>query len=104
MGRNPLRLWLDDERQPPLGWIWARSVAQAKTFIENNHFLGIEWEALSLDHDLGDFGGPGQEGHDFLNWMCETNNWPHQKPVVHTSNPYERDMMRRTIERFFPDA
>jgi len=97
-----LNLWLDDERQPPYGWCWAKSVAQAKTFVENTRFLGLEWNECSLDHDLGQFGEPGREGHDFLRWMCETGYWPNKKPVVHTSNAYEVSMMRQTIDRFFP--
>lgn len=94
---------MDDERQPEFGWIWARSVAQAKTFVENRQFLGLEWEECSLDHDLGEYGGPGLEGHDFLRWMCETNTWPKVKPEVHTANTYERQMMQQTIDRYFPE-
>lgn len=100
--RNKLRLWLDDERHSPYGWTWARTVEQAQTFVENSRFLGLEWIECSLDHDLGKYGGPGKEGHDFLRWMCETSNWPTQRPVVHTSNAYERGMMEQTIERYFP--
>jgi hypothetical protein len=97
-----MKLWLDDEREPELGWIWARSVDQAQTFVVNRMYLGIVWEELSLDHDLGEFGGPGREGKDFLAWMCEMGVWPKVKPKVHTANPYEAMMMRQTIERYFP--
>lgn len=43
------KLWVDDEREGPPGWAWARTYSEAAKII-----LGGSVTHLSLDHDLGD--------------------------------------------------
>ena len=47
-----MKLWLDDERSAPEGWVHATSVALAKVFAGAAYALG-EFDMCSLDHDLG---------------------------------------------------
>lgn len=95
-----MKLWVDDVRREPEGWIWARTIQSAKLWIIwYDEFLPGQFEECSLDHDMG--AGNGNEGHDLLRWMCEFNYWPNKKPVIHSSNPYEVNMMRQTIDRYW---
>lgn len=43
-----MRLWHDDVRPAPAGWVWARTNAQAK-----EHLLTGQVREISMDHDLG---------------------------------------------------
>lgn len=57
-----MRIYLDDERTPPEGWILARSVPVLI------HLLQTQKDVthLSLDHDLGD---GEMTGYDFMRWL-----------------------------------
>jgi hypothetical protein len=84
-----------------------------KAFIQN------DIEFASLDHDLGICESCIQSnkqiifvkdincahngtGYDLVKWMAETNNWPNQKPTVHSMNSVGRQNMMSLIERYFP--
>lgn len=43
-----VRLWHDDVRPPPQGWVWARTNDAAKTVLRYDNVV-----ECSLDHDLG---------------------------------------------------
>lgn len=95
-----MKLWVDDVKHEPEGWICARTIQQAKLWIVwYDEFLPGQFDECSLDHDMG--AGIGNEGHDLLRWMCEFNYWPNKKPTVHSMNSYEVMMMRQTIERYW---
>lgn len=90
-----MKLWLDDIRPAPDGWIWAKDYETAFNFI-----CGPEiFEEISLDHDLGD----GPTGYNLL---CVIENligndfW--RKPIpefhIHSANPVGRQNMARAIE------
>lgn len=44
-----MKVWLDDERPVPLGWVGARSAHEAIALLRTGQV-----PHLSLDHDLGD--------------------------------------------------
>ena len=44
-----MKLWLDDVRTPPEGWVWAKTAQEAIDLL-----LTREIEEISLDHDLGE--------------------------------------------------
>lgn len=56
-----MKLFVDDQRAAPQGWICARTVDEA---IE--HLSQGAVTELSLDYDLG---GPDTTGLDVLNWL-----------------------------------
>ncbi len=89
-----VKIWLDDIRPAPEGWIHAKSVLEAiKLFKE--HYPDIS--DMSLDHDLGD----DMDGIKLVLWMAENGLWPRQKPRVHSMNPVGRTNMEALIERYF---
>ncbi len=100
-----MKLWIDDVRPAPKGWQSANSVEYAIHVMmypgPDKDYPNIKnWEECSLDHDLG--GREEDDGIRFVDWMCETGNWPKKKPVVHSMNPAGRLRMERTIDRYFP--
>lgn len=107
-----VKLWLDDVRPAPEGWVHAKSVKEAIEIMSTHRV-----EEMSLDHDLdvcpvchpnvkkGDILPPctcrESTGYDFVLWMAKNNNWPTTKPYVHSMNPAGAQAMRQTIERYF---
>jgi hypothetical protein len=116
------RLWLDDVRSAPPGWLHARTVAEAKELL-----LKGDVDEASLDHDLGlgpatcaECIGRGEKdanpttlvcacrcheqetGYDLCVWMARLGVWPKRKPVVHSRNVVGAERMRGVIERYFP--
>lgn len=49
-----MKLWVDDEREPPVGWGWVKNARGAKVVIES-----LTVEEISLDHDMPDCGHTG---------------------------------------------
>lgn len=98
-----MRLWHDDTRPAPAGWVWARTNAQAKELL-----MAGTCEEISLDHDLGlnELGIDELEdwdklieltyalaetiveetGVDLVEWMLEQECVP-PKVTVHSWNP-----------------
>ena len=60
-----MKVWLDDDRAAPEGWVHVRTPEEA---IELLH--GGDVEEISLDHDLGlDVGARERTGYDVLLWL-----------------------------------
>ncbi len=97
-----MKLWIDDVRPAPDGYIWARSVNEAKREIKDLEFYssaeGCEWAKITLidiDHDAGDFGPPDYIA--ILDWLEETGrNYPIR---IHSMNVVGVENMRRIIQR-----
>lgn len=90
----PLKVWLDDERDPPLGWYWVKTAEQAIFILENEQVSEI-----SLDHDLGDNNGTGYDVICYLEREVYTNPllFTCPKVFIHTQNPVGRDKMEKTL-------
>ena len=60
---DAMKVWLDDRREPPPGWVWVKTPAETIALLEAG---GVD--ELSLDHDLGlwDDDGREQTGYDVL--------------------------------------
>lgn len=100
-----MKLWIDDVRPAPEGYVWCKSVVDAQVKIEAakwtnffNHTPGsetpdyedIEIELIDIDHDGGDY-------IRLLDWLEETGrNYPIR---IHSANPVGVANMRRIIER-----
>lgn len=88
-------LWVDDIREPPNGWFWAKNYEEAIQEI----FSG-KYEIVSLDHDLGDT--DSKTGYDIL---CEIERQIAKGGVwiklpefqIHSANPVGRANMNRAI-------
>lgn len=77
-----LKIWIDDIRSAPDGYIHLKTQAEFEAFLINNpqHI-----HVLDLDHDLGE-GEP--TGYDIIKWLH--TNLPDRFPTVvacHSSNP-----------------
>lgn len=90
-----MKLWLDDVRPAPEGWVWVKSVAEAKEQILAWANDGEEWTHASLDHDLGADPSAGLlargssrdgSGYDLVEWMCDESRLPTEAVTIHSWN------------------
>jgi len=95
-----IKIYLDDERKSPSGWIGVTTPKQAIDMLKK-----YDVDEISLDHDLGDDIKIGT-GNDVLLWIEEqvfTNNkFKCPKIKIHTANPSARKKMElglRSIKR-----
>lgn len=117
-----LRVWLDDVRPTPVGWVGTKYIEKVKRLL-----LTGDVEDLSLDNDLGredpcascydeacpvvidpDDGVCGHdchamlpEGYLLVDWMEKTGHWPVNKPKVHSANTFRATYMRKAIDRHY---
>ena len=89
-----MKLWVDDIRLPPDGWVWAKNYDQAIDLLKTN-----EVSNLSLDHDLGDENE--KTGYDIMRWIEEKAffdaDWSLPRIKFHTSNPAGRRNMNACL-------
>ena len=120
-----MKLWIDDVRPAPEGYVWCKSVEEAKLEILraeqqqaecldmahkwlNNHEIGNyygcmrlanrrEIELLDIDHDAGSYSHDGGDYIRLLDWLEETGrNYPIR---IHSMNPVGVQNMRAIIQR-----
>ena len=89
-----MRLFVDDERPSPPGWILALSAEAAIVFLERH----ADITHLSLDHDLG---YTTDTIMPVLFWMRDNNWWPNEL-YVHTANEDGEEVMLGFIETHAP--
>ena len=94
-----LNIWLDDIRPAPNGYIWVKSVNQAKRVIIAAEMSYEEIFELNLDHDLGDYAGDGGDAICLVRWLAETGR--HYFIKLHTMNPVGRENMQAIIDRYW---
>jgi hypothetical protein len=80
-----MKLYLDDEREAPEGWIRVHTVPDLIHMVRNS---ANEVQVISLDHDLGE----GElSGYDFLKWLEEEVAHARIKSIseihIHSANP-----------------
>lgn len=111
-----MKLWHDDVREAPEGWVWARTNADAKVYLLTN-----DVDEISMDHDLGYHnvelsddieerldqlalaGHSLETGFDLVEWMCETGHVP-AKITIHSWNPDGADRMAARFNHFGYDC
>jgi hypothetical protein len=89
-----VKLYLDDERPAPQGWILVRWPSEAISLLESG-----EMTDLSLDHDLGD--DERGTGYDVILWIEEavaTRGFSPPRIAVHSANSSARQKMELGIE------
>jgi len=100
-------LYVDDERSLPddlceAGWTQSKTFHEALVKLEL-----IEFESLSLDHDLGCFYGYTElTGYHIVLWLVQRKQDGLYVPPdirLHTANPVGRDNMQATIDRYLTD-
>ena len=97
-----MKIWVDDLRPVPEGFVGSRSVNEAIALIEKAEQYGEEIEMLDLDHDLGDFATDGGDAIKLLDYLVERETF---YPIaIHTANPVGRANMERMIRRYWPEG
>lgn len=111
-----MKIWIDDVRPAPDGYVWIKSVNEAKLFIVRNkcyeklinlHDSGLRKlfefdndthiELIDIDHDAGEYASDGGDYIKLLDWLEEEN---YNVPVhIHSMNPVGIVNMRRIIQR-----
>jgi hypothetical protein len=93
-----LKVWLDDLREAPPGWVHVKTPEEAIELLRSG-----EVEEISLDHDLG-LATPESErtGYDVLAYLEEavaTGAWKHPLPDIriHSANPVGQQRMEMAI-------
>ena len=105
-----MKLWIDDVRPAPEGYMWCKSVNEAKEAIISyeQYISGVLDELdyydldyiscdddgtimIDTDHDAGDFACDGGDYIKLLDWLEETGrNYP---ICIHSMNPVGRQNM-----------
>lgn len=89
-----MKLWVDDRRPAPHGWVWAKNLAQAK-----RQLITGRVERMTLDYDLL----PSHEtGLQLLEWMHTSGHWPQTRPQPRTGNPEGGIAMRAYLDAHAP--
>ena len=104
-----MKLWVDDIREAPEGYIRIKSVDEAKEcilFVERqyakrnivlydcSHFV---IDLIDIDHDAGEYAVYGGDYIKLLDWLEETGrNYPIR---IHSMNPVGVENMRRIIRK-----
>ena len=92
-----MKLWIDDLRPAPEGYIWIKSVNAAKRYITMASPYGVADIEISIDHDAGDFVCDGGDYIKLLDWLEETGR---KYPIrIHSMNPVGVANMRAIIKR-----
>ena len=108
-----MKIWLDDVRPAPEGYVLCKSVNEAKEKIQSaerersfainqclpNRISYWTIEVIDCDHDLGDYAHDGGDGIKLLDWLVETKRFYPIK--LHTMNPVGRENMQRLIDRYW---
>jgi hypothetical protein len=91
--KEKINLYLDDLRDCPDGFMIARTIEQAKYYLENFHV-----EILSLDHDLGmdERENMIPTGYDLVKYICK-KGLRADRIYIHTDNSVGRENMYQTL-------
>ena len=97
-----MKLWIDDVRPAPDGYVWKKSVNDAMDFIQqlewyDKYITDVTLEIIDIDHDAGDYVSDGGDYIKLLDWLEETGRI---YPIhIHSMNPVGVANMRAIIER-----
>ena len=99
-----MKLWIDDVRPAPEGYVWKKSVDDTKYFITMREFVcrkfypdAQPFDVIDIDHDAGDYACDGGDYIKLLDWLEETGrNYPIH---IHSMNPVGVANMRAIIQR-----
>lgn len=93
-----MKIWVDDVRPAPEGYVWIKSVNDAKSFINNCMKWNKEIKLLDIDHDAGDYTSDGGDYIEILNWL-EQYMICYFPIHIHSMNPVGVANMRVIIQK-----
>lgn len=88
-----MKIYLDDERKTPKGWIRTYGVKETIDLLKTNKV-----KEISLDHDLGK---ENENGYDVLLWIEEELYFKRLNPLkihIHTANLSARKKMELAVK------
>lgn len=96
-----MKLWIDDTRSAPVGYIWIKTVKAAEAAI--NYYertMTDDKIIIDLDHDAGDYAVDGGDYIKLLDWLeakgiVDTGYSFH----IHSMNPVGVQNMRAIIQK-----
>lgn len=96
-----MKLWIDDVRPAPEGYVWCKSVNEAKAYFMGMHSYINE---ISLDHDAGEY---QKNGGDYIKFLDFVEFLQHEKELdvshivfnIHSMNPVGIENMYRIIRK-----
>lgn len=89
-----MKIWVDDVRPAPDGYVWCNSVNETIRLIQGTN---EEIEILDIDYDAGSYAYDGNDYIKILDWLEETGrNYPIH---IHSMNVVGVENMRRIIQR-----
>ena len=105
-----IKLWIDDVRPAPDGYVWCKSTNEAIHFLEQwLIFANHTWicmrvpatfptiELIDIDYDAGEFASDGGDYVKVLDWLeYQLLSFPIH---IHSMNPVGVENMRRIIQR-----
>lgn len=89
-----MKLWIDDLRPAPDGWLWVKSSAAAIQVLEERL---DEITDISFDHDLGG----DDTSRPVALWLAEREAFP-ERVYIHSANIVGRDWLFSLITRYGP--
>ena len=102
-----MRLWIDDVRPAPAGYVWCKTTNEAKRVITNvmaMHEIAITdnlpvIEVIDIDHDAGEYAVYGGDYIRVLDWLEKQEYGWEWAIRIHSMNPVGAENMRRIIEK-----
>lgn len=104
-----MKLWIDDVRPAPEGYVWCKSVNEAyDKFLRRWSLFPEDELLLDIDHDAGDYAWDGGDFIFLLNdlELCYHQNTKWKEYIdkkvtfhIHSMNPVGVQNMRRIIRR-----
>jgi hypothetical protein len=96
LAKEKINIWLDNSRPVPEGWIGAESAASCLSKILSLNLNNVEFDILSLDHDLGT---DNPTGTTFVkNFIRHPDRFPNTI-YLHTANPKGKERMEDLLRR-----
>ena len=93
-----LKIWVDDVRPAPEGYIWLKSVNEVKKYLADPHILcNYEISLIDLDHDAGDY---AKDGGDYIKILDYLEIVGYNGDLrIHSMNPVGVQNMRNIIQK-----
>ena len=104
-----MKIWVDDVRPEPEGYVRVTSVLEAKELIEfaERQLAKADYvfydmshnkiEVIDMDHDAGDY---ARFGGNYINLLCWLEEIGRSYPIrIHSANPVGVKNMRRIIRK-----
>lgn len=92
-----MKIWIDHIKPAPLGYIWCKTVEEAKQLIMQMEMSYGAATLIDIDHDAGEYAKYGGNYIKLLDWLEGTRR--NYLIHIHSMNPIGMQNMRRIIQR-----